>query len=133
MQCRFCGQGLAPQASQAYGAPPGYGAHHGAAHGHGQAAYGAPPGGFGAPQGYGPPSASPYGGPQPNMYGGPQPYGGSHLPVTGFGGAQAFHHGHVHRSGWSSGLSTFFWVRLAIAAVAIGISLIGACVSAIAH
>lgn len=139
-QCRFCGQALTPQtygAAQAYGSPQGYGAQ---GHGAPQQPYGA--GGYGAPQGYGQPPASPYGGPQPNMYGygGPQPnmYGGPqpnmHPPVAGFGGAQPFQgHGYVNRSAWSSGLSTFFWVRLVIAAIAIGISLLGACASAISH
>ena len=139
-QCRFCGQALAPQG---HGAPRGYGAHaaqgYGAPGGYG----GGAPGGYdgGAPGGYGAPQApqgyaQPYGGPQPNVYGGPPPsaYGSPHVPVAGFGGVQPMHHGYVNRgSAWSTGLSTFFWVRIVIAVIAIGVSLLGACVSAIAH
>ena len=160
-QCRFCGTALAaygappgyaapgyaapgpaygappppqgyggPQAfqppSQNYGAPPGYGApppqNYGAPPGYGQQ-----PPGYGAPPGYGPPN--PYGQP-------PQPYnpyaqqqGYPMAPVQGFGGG----YGRQVNSGWASGWSTFLWVRLAIAGVFIMISLIGACVSAIAN
>jgi hypothetical protein len=57
--------------------------------------------------------------------------------VQGFGGVQPFQHGYAPQqyrsSGWTSGWSTFFWVRLVIAAIAIGISLLGACISAISH
>jgi hypothetical protein len=139
MQCRFCGQALAPQG---YGAPQTYGAPHGYAQpqGYGQPQpYGAPPhvgpGGYGAPPGYGAPQ-NPYGGPSPNPYGGPQPNPyAQQYPVQGYGGVQPFAggHGYVNRSGWASGWSTFFWVRLAIAAIAISLSLIGACVSAISQ
>lgn len=126
-QCRFCGQALAPQ--QVYGAPQGYGAHAAQGYGAPQGPYGGAPGGYGAPQApqaYGQPYG--YGGPQPN------PYGSPHVPVAGFGGVQPIHHGYVNRgSAWSTGLSTFFWVRIVIAVIAIGISLLGACVSAIAH
>lgn len=95
-----------------YGAPPGYGTPPG---------YGAPPGGYGMPP------AHPYGGPHANPY-------GQNVPVAGFGGVQPFHGaGYVNRSGWASGWSTFVWVRLAIAAVAIAVSLLGACVSALSH
>lgn len=119
-QCRFCGQALAHLAPQAYGAPQGYGAPQN---------YGAPP----PQQGYG----QPFGGPQPPPYGygGPQPnpYGTPHVPVAGFGGVQPYqNHGYVSR-GWTSGWSTFFWVRLAIAVIAISVSLLGACISAISH
>jgi hypothetical protein len=56
------------------------------------------------------------------------------VPVAGFGGAQPYYGGrYVNRSGWSSGLRTFFWIRLAIAVIVIGISLLGACVSALTH
>ena len=107
-----------------YGAPPGgYGAPPGG--------YGAPPGGYGAPPGgYGAPN--PYGGPQPGPYGGPMPG----QQVHGFGGVQPFNAGYTPQyrsSGWASGWSTFFWVRLGIAAVAIAVSLLGACVSALSH
>ena len=50
-------------------------------------------------------------------------------PVQGFGG----NYGRQVNSGWGNGWSTFLWVRLAIAAAFIGLSLIGACVSAIAN
>jgi len=111
-QCRFCGRPLAvapapqPYAAQpgGYGAPPPY------------AGYGAPPGGYGAP--------GPYG--APNPYGQQQGY-----PVQGFGGGQPYPVVPV-RSGWN-GWSTFFIVRVAIAAIAIGISLLGACISALSH
>jgi hypothetical protein len=54
--------------------------------------------------------------------------------VSGFGGVQPFqNHGYVNRGGWASGWSTFFWVRLAIAVIAISVSLLGACISAISH
>ena len=125
-QCRFCGQALAPQ--QVYGAPPGYGGHAAQGYGAPQAPYGGAPGGYGAP--HAPqPYCQPYGyGPQAN------PYGSPHVPVAGFGGVQPVHHGYVNRgSAWSTGLSTFFWVRIVIAVIAISISLLGACVSAIAH
>ncbi|MBX3233064.1 MAG: hypothetical protein KIT84_12915 [Labilithrix sp.] len=126
MQCRFCGQALAPQAppmqAQAYGAPTGYGA--------------PPPGAYGAPQpqAYGQPygAPNPYGQP-PNPYGGPNPYGQPY-PVQGFGGAQPFGAGNAYvNRGWGGGWSTFFWIRLGIAAIVIGISLLGACVNAITH
>ena len=112
-RCHYCGSAL-PMA-QVHGAPP--------------PGYGPTPSGYGAPPpGYGP---APYGQP-------PQPYG----QVHGFGGNAPFHyaqqpvHYHQQQNAWrnvAGGFSTFFWVRLGIAAVAIGISLLGACVSAISH
>ena len=83
----------------------------------------------GAPPGYGAPPPGGYGGPEPG-HGGPQPY-----PVQGFGSAQPFGTygpGYVER-GWASGWSELFWVRLCVAAVVVFLSLLGACVSAIAH
>lgn len=84
--------------------------------------------------GYGPPMQG-YGAP-PNPYGGPNPYAQQQYPVQGFGGVQPFNPGYVNvNRGWGggSGWSTFFWIRLGIAAIAIGISLLGACVSALSH
>jgi hypothetical protein len=109
MQCRFCGQMLPPPApAQAYGPQPGYGY-----------------GGYGAPmQPAYPPN--PYGAPAPNPY-------AQQYPVQGFGGGQPFQPVYVQRSGWTSGWSTFFWIRLGIALVVILISAMGACVQAIAH
>jgi hypothetical protein len=85
-----------------------------------QPGYGAPPGygGYGAPNPY---AAA------PNAYG-PQPYGQPY-PMQSFGGG----YGRQYNNGWGGGWSTFFWVRLAIAGAFIAISLIGACVSAIAN
>jgi hypothetical protein len=107
MQCRFCGQQLA-RPMQAYPAPPGYGA---------PPVYGAPPP-YGAPPGpYG------YGAPPPGYGGYGQPYGhpfGMPPPV-------------YRQNGWASGWSTFFWVRLVIVGIAISLSLLGACVSALTH
>jgi hypothetical protein len=40
---------------------------------------------------------------------------------------------YVERSGWSSGWSAFFWIRLVIALAVVGISLLGACVSALSR
>jgi hypothetical protein len=52
-------------------------------------------------------------------------------PVQGF---QANYGRQVNRGwGFSSGWSTFFWVRLAIAGIFISLSLIGACINAIAN
>jgi hypothetical protein len=55
--------------------------------------------------------------------------------VQGFGGAQPYAPGYapVNRSGWATGWSAFFWVRLVIAVIAISLSLLGACVSALSH
>ncbi len=140
-QCRFCGQALT--AAPAHGAPAmyqqqqqGYGAPAPGSYGApAQGGYGAPPpGGYGAP-----PHMQGYGAPPPNAYGAPPGGGyGPHYPgqPQGFGGVQPFQggNGFVSRgSGWTSGWSTFFWIRLVIAAIAIGISLTGACISAIAH
>ncbi len=161
-QCRFCGQALsaapaygghAMQQQQGYGAPPqgGYGAP--AQGGYGappQGGYGAPPqGGYGAPPqgGYGAPAQGGYGAPAQGGYGAPPqggygygaPQGGGFAPQypgQGFAGVQPFQggNGFVSRgSGWTSGWSTFFWILLVIAAVVIGISLTGACVSALTH
>ena len=108
-------------------------------------AYGAPPPGYGpTPSGYGAPPA--FSSPQAGTPGyGPTPYGAPPAPygqVHGFGGNAPFQyaqqpvHYHQQQNAWrnvAGGFSTFFWVRLGIAAVAIGISLLGACVSAIAH
>jgi len=55
------------------------------------------------------------------------------VPVAGFGGGHPYHHGYVNRSAWASGLSAFFWVRVAVAVIAISITLLGACVSALSH
>jgi hypothetical protein len=57
--------------------------------------------------------------------------------TTGFGGApvQQFGGGYgrqVNR-GWGSGWTSFFWIRIIFAAIAIGVSLIIACVEAIAN
>jgi hypothetical protein len=87
--------------------------------------YGANP--YGAPP-------NPYGGPAPNPYA--QQYPQQGYPVQGFGGVQPFNAGqnvYVNRSGWSSGWSTFFWIRLGIALVVVFFSLMGACISAIGH
>lgn len=114
MMCPFCGQPIqraAPPAPQPQ--PYGYGAPQ-------QQAYGQP---------YGAPPQQPYG-QQPY---GQQPYG-QQPQVHGFGGVHPFQQPvYVQRGGWTSGWSTFFWVRLAIAGVAICISLLGACVSALNH
>jgi len=141
-QCRFCGAAL--QQQQQYGAPPGYGAQPG--YGAPQPNYGAPPQTYGVQQGYGAPQPQPfgaqpfgapppYGAPQqgygaPNPYGGPQP-GYPMAPVQGFGGNYGWqiNRGFFGSSGWSS----FFWFRLAIAGIAISLSLVGACISAISH
>ena len=59
--------------------------------------------------------------------------------MQGFGGApvQQFGAGygsHVNRGwGWGGGWSSFFWVRLVIIGIAISLSVIGACVRAIAE
>jgi hypothetical protein len=52
-------------------------------------------------------------------------------PVQQFGG----NYGAQVNRGWgfSSGWSTFFWIRLIIAAAFISLSLIGACINAIAN
>jgi len=124
-QCRFCGQALAPQGygpPQAYGAPPGYGQPPM------QQGYGQPPmqQGYGQPPPYG---QNPYGGPAPN------PYAQQQYPVQGFCGVQPYQNGgFMNRGGgFSSGWSTFFWIRLGIAVVVVGMSLLGACINAIAH
>jgi hypothetical protein len=52
--------------------------------------------------------------------------------VQCLGGGQPFPV-YVQRAGWTSGWSTFFWIRLGIAVVVIFISAMGACVQAIAH
>lgn len=124
-QCQFCGTQLAGappagpygHAQQGYGGPP-------------PAAYGAP--GYGAPQPYGAPQQ--FGGPQP--YGAPQPYGGPQPgqyppPVQGFNGG----YGQNINRGWafSSGWGTVMWIRIAVAVVVVGLSLIGACVQAIVN
>jgi hypothetical protein len=162
-QCQFCGTQLgvaqaAPypgqQQQQGYGAPPGYGAPqaYGAPPGYGAPqAYGAPPGygapqaapGYGAPQPYGAPQGAPgYGAPHPYGapqgapgYGAPNPYGG---PAPGqYPPVQSFSPGYgqqINRSwGFGNGWTTFFWMRLAIAGIAIGLSLIAACINAIAN
>lgn len=132
-----------------YGAPPpqpgGYGAPQG---------YGAPPHGFGHPQGFGQPQ--PYG--QPHAYGQPQPYGqtqayGQPAPfgqpppygqapygppgVSGFGGApvQPFggQYGRTVNQGWGGSYGSFFVYRVVIIVIAVSISLVGACISALAH
>jgi hypothetical protein len=79
--------------------------------------YGQPPMGYGQPpMGYGPP-----GQPQnPYSYGYPPPYVVQPVIYT-----------NPYRS--ASAWSTFFWVRIAIAAIAIGVSLLGACISALSH
>jgi hypothetical protein len=69
--------------------------------------------------GYGQPPMG-YGQPPQNPYGYPPPYVIQPVVYT-----------NPYRSG--SAWSTFFWVRIAIAAIAIGISLLGACVSALSH
>jgi hypothetical protein len=154
--CRFCGaamqRSMAPAApGQAPGYPPQqqqqqqqqqqHQAYAPAtqAGGYGAPAYPPPPaGGYGAPgypqqQGYAPPQ--PY--PQPGYHPPPQGYG--QPPVASFGGGPpvqqfgAGYHSHVDRGWWGSSFGTFFWARLAIAAIAIGVSLIIACVSAIAN
>jgi len=52
-------------------------------------------------------------------------------PVQGFG---AGYGSQINRGwGFGGGWSTFFWVRLAIAAIFISLSIIGACVNAIAN
>ena len=138
-KCHFCGSQLAlpapppgygAYAPQPYGAPPGYGASPG---------YGAPPGygpqpGHGAPHGHGPQPG--YGAPPGGAYGAAPPG----YQVHGFGGAQPFQYaqppvqyGNAIANGITSGWSTFFWIRLWIAVFAIGISLLGACVSALSH
>jgi len=131
-QCRFCGRpliaggyGLAPQnyaPQQQQQQQAGYGGYGGPMPP--AQNYGAPPAGYGG--GYGGPTPNPYGGPMPNPYG--NPYAPNVAPFGGYGPQVQY-----RSSGWASGWSTFFWVRLAIAAIAISISLIGACVSAISH
>jgi hypothetical protein len=124
-QCRFCGTALG---AQGYGgAPPGYG---GAPQMQQmQQPFAAPPGyggqNYGAPQN---PYAAPYG---QNPYGGPGPGQYPMAPVQGFNG----NYGRQVNRGWGfgGGWSTFFWIRLAIAGVFISLSLLGACINAIAH
>jgi hypothetical protein len=106
MQCRFCGSALRPPQP-----PPGYGAY-------APQPYGAPPPGYG----YGPPPPG-YGPNQVHGFGGNQPFQYAQPPV---------HYQQINQ-GWGNGWSTFFWVRLGIAVFAIGISLLGACVSALTH
>ncbi len=161
-QCRFCGTALGAQGYGApppgYGQPQGYGGQqpqpgygaaqpsYGAQPGYGAPSqnYGAPPGYGGAPQmqqpqPYGAPN--PYGAPQnpyaapygQNPYGGPGPGQYPMAPVQGFNG----NYGRQVNRGWGwgfgGGWSTFFWIRLGIAAVFISLSLLGACISAISH
>ena len=121
-KCHFCGSQLAPPAL-----PPGYGAYAPQPQGYG------PPPGYGPPQGYG---APPGHGAPPGGFGGAPPG----YQVHGFGGAQPFHYaqppvqyGNAIVNRITSGWSTFFWIRLGIAAIAIGVSLIGACASALSH
>jgi hypothetical protein len=108
MQCHFCGTQFSPQAySASYGQPP-------PPPGAPPMGYGQPPMGYGQPpMGYGQPP-NPYG-----PYGYPPPY------------VQPIVYGNPYRS--ASAWTTFFWVRLVIAAIAIGISLLGACISALSH
>ncbi|MDB5216894.1 MAG: hypothetical protein JWO86_4821 [Myxococcaceae bacterium] len=111
-----------------YGAPPGYGGAQPMQQPMQPMPYGAPPG-YGAPNPYGAPQypyAAPYG---QNPYGGPGQY--PMAPVQGFNG----NYGRQVNRGWGfgGGWSTFFWVRLAIAGVFISLSLLGACINAIAH
>ncbi len=131
-QCRFCGT---PLGQAAYGQSPR------GPHGHAPPPQGYPPPqqqGYGAPQPYGAPpgygAPNPYGAPGPNPYGQQNPYGG---PAPGQYPMQGYPPGYgpqVNRSwGFGSGWSTFFWVRLAIAAIFISLSLIGACVNAITN
>jgi len=126
-QCRFCGQMLQQQAAPwpGYGPPP--------------PGYGAPPpgGGYGAPPMQPPPGYPQQGYPQqgyaPNPYGAaPNPYA-QQYPVQGFGGMPYQQQVYVQRSGWTSGWSTFFWIRLGIALVVILFSAMGACVQAISN
>ena len=151
--CRFCGTQL-PGAAGAYGtgaSPPGYAAPMGygappPAYG-AQPAYAPHPGGYGAPPmqgyaqpGYGAPPMQGYGQPGYGQPGYGQPgYGqpGYGAPVHGFGGSpvQPFtpsYGGNVNR-GWGSGWSSFFIARLVIVGICVGLSLVGACISAIAH
>lgn len=157
VQCRFCGSQLGqPQAAApygggapahayaaaqqpgGYGAPPqqGYGQPAAPPYGAPQQGYGAPPGygaappGYGAPHGHGAPQGygAPYG-QQPNPYGG-APGGYPMAPVQPFQGQ----YGQQINRGWGGGgWGTFLWVRLAIAGVFIALSLLGACINAIAH
>jgi len=57
--------------------------------------------------------------------------------VSGFGGApvQQFggNYGRHVNNGWGGGWSSFLVFRLVLVAIAIGLSLVGACVSALAH
>ena len=143
-QCRFCGAALhqgygAPQqqqqqqqqyAPQPYGAPPPN--------------YGAPAQGYGAPQQFGAPqqqhgygAPQPFGAPPPGYgpqpgYGAPQPFGGQYpmAPVQSFGGQYGRQ---INRGVFGSGWSSFFWLRLAIVGIAISLSLVGACISAITN
>jgi hypothetical protein len=101
------------QPMQPYGAPAGYG-------------------GYGAPNPYGAPNnpyAAPYGGQNP--YGAPGPGQYPVAPVQGWNG----NYGRQVNRGWGfgGGWSTFFWVRLAIAGIFISLSLLGACINAIAN
>jgi hypothetical protein len=151
-QCRFCGAALnaygAPQSfapsPQAYGQPPqGYAPPQGYGAPQPQHGYAAPPQGYAAPQpqhGYGAPQPqqgyaappAPYGAPAPfgapNPYGAPGPY--PMVPVQRFGGGYGQQ---INRGPFGSGWSSFLWFRLAIAAIAISLSLVGACISAIAN
>lgn len=133
------GPGYAPQGPGYAPQGPGYAPHQQQQQQQQQQGYAQPqgPGGYGAPlypqqQGYAQPQ--PY--PQPGYH---PPQGYAQPPVAGFGGAapvQPFggaYHSHVDRGWWGSSFGTFFWARLAIAAIAIGVSLIIACVSAIAN
>lgn len=142
VQCQFCGSALA--APQAYGAAP-------AAYGQPQPfgaapqGYGAPQQGYGAPPGYGAPQA-PYGAPPPNAYpygAPPNPYGGGYPQQQGYPPVQQWGGGGygpqvvVNRgflgSGWSSGWSMFWWIRLGIAGIVISMAIFGACINAITN
>ena len=76
-------------------------------------------------QGYYPPSqAQGYYPPSP-----PQPYGG-YPPVQSFGGNYGQY---VNRGAFGSGMSTIFWIRIAVVGVVVALSMMGACVSAITN
>ena len=70
------------------------------------------------PQGYYPP---------PQGYGPPNPYG---APIQPFGGGYGRQ---INQGPFGSGLGSFMWFRIVIIGIAISLSLVGACISAIAN
>ncbi len=128
-QCHYCGASLAaPPPPPQQGPPPGWGPQ---AQAYGQPPYGQPHGQ--APYGAPPPYGQPYGAPQYPQYPPVAPFGGYGGP-PGYGSppVQPFRGAGYRASNWS-GWNTFWTIRLVIAVIFIGMSLMGACVSALSH